>query len=281
MNIESVGLKGNHEWYEDALVVNPSLQRYGVIDGATSLHPYRGVNGETGAYLAAQLVKAELEANHSSEHDLVKAVLDANLMLREKMQQEHINISDAAALWSCALACVQITEHRVAYVQAGDCMIVAKYVNGTIRVLTHDQVAPIGQQSMALYKQIKEQGVLTHGQIVEEIKPLLASNRYKANTRNGYSVLNGQPELEHFVEHGVVSRNGLEALYIMSDGLFLPSNYYQYEQQQWQKCIELIDELSLSGYAHWLLEEEQDDSACEKHMRLKISDDKTAIKITF
>ena len=281
MLIETVGLKGNHEWYEDALVQNTSLSRFGVLDGATSLQPYRGRNGETGAYLAAQIVKRELEGIASANQSLVEAVLHANQILREEMEQESIDIEDAASLWSCALACIQISENNIEYVQAADCMIIAKYETGEIRLLTRDQVAPIGQQSLATYMQYKQQSSYSHSEIVELIKPTLRSNRFKANKKGGYSVVNGQPQLANFLEYGRINKNGLQAIYMMSDGLFLPASFASTPEQLWTKTIQLIDELTLTGYANWLLEEERADSNCEKYMRLKVSDDKTGIKLSF
>jgi len=281
MHIETVGLKGNHEWYEDALVQNTSISRFGVLDGATSLQPYRGENGETGAYLAAQIVKGELESVASANRTLVEAVLHGNQILREEMERESIDIEDAASLWSCALACIQISEYSVDYVQAADCMILAKYETGEIRLLTRDQVAPIGQQSLATYMQYRQQSSYSHAEIVELIKPTLRSNRFKANKVGGYSVVNGQPQLANFLEYGAINRNGLQAIYMMSDGLFLPSSLASTPEQLWTKTIQFIDELTLTGYANWLLEEERADSNCEKYVRLKVSDDKTGIKITF
>ena len=280
MQIEKTALQGNHEWYEDNVIVNETLHRYGVIDGATSLNGYRGENGETGAYLAAQIVREELEHDQLST-SLKEAVLRANTALKMKMENAHIDINDPTALWSCALACVEIKPYHIDYVQAGDCMIVAKYKNGQIRLLTHDHVATVGEQSLALYKQYKAQGKYTHEEIVSLIKPKLAQNRYKANKVGGYSVLNGQTELAHFLEYGTINKNGLDALYIMSDGMFLPEFYYGKENEKWTKTVELLDKLTLTGYAQWLQNEEQEDNQCDTHLRLKISDDKTAMKLTF
>lgn len=280
MNIEAVALKGNHEWYEDATVYNKDLQRYGVIDGATSLDPYRGKNGETGAYLAACIVKKELEAAPATNESIREAALRANQRLNTEMKLANVNIEEPSARWSCALACVQISPYHIEYVQAGDCMIVAKYKNGHIRVLTHDQVAAVGEHTLALYKQYKAKGIYSHAEIIDLLKPTLVENRKKANERHGYSVLNGQPSLANYLEYGAINKNGLEAVYIMSDGMFLPSCYVKPFEVQWIKTIALIDELSLSGYADWLLRQEQEDRNGDKHMRMKVSDDKTALKLT-
>lgn len=280
MNIEKVAFKGSNEWYEDETIVNEGLALYGVIDGATSLEPYRGRNGETGAYLAAQIVKQAFESESDKSIEIQDLAIKANAILSQSMHEAGIDTRNKAALWSCALACIKINEHTIDYVQAADCMIIARYTDGGIRLLTRDQVAVVGKLSMALYDSYIAEGK-THNEAVTLIKPQLAENRFRANQANGYTVLNGEAELATFLEHGTINRNGLEALYVMSDGMFLPSLYYKNEAEQWIKTIEYIDKLSLEGYVNWLIAEEQADRECIKYKRFKISDDKTAIKITF
>lgn len=279
MKIEKVAFKGSHEWYEDETIVNEALSLYGVIDGATSLEAYRGSKGETGAYLAAQIVKHVFESETDKNLSIQDLALKANKLLNQKMREAGIDTGNKAALWSCALACIQIHQHKIDYVQAADCMIIAKY-NDEVRVLTRDQVAIVGKQSMRLYDKFKAEGK-THTEAVALIKPKLAENRFRANQANGYTVLNGEPELTQFLEYGTINRNGLTALYMLSDGLFLPPLFFNKDEEQWVKTIEYIDKLSLEGYGKWLLEEEQADSDCVIHKRFKISDDKTAIKISF
>ena len=89
MHIEKISLPGSGEWNEDALVDNEQLHLFGVLDGATSLHPFRGPNNETGGYLASQVIKQYLEslkAEDLADLDIKQLVVQANIRCREKIE---------------------------------------------------------------------------------------------------------------------------------------------------------------------------------------------------
>lgn len=281
MKIETISIQGSSEWNEDALIEKSGAGVYGVLDGATSVTPFRGPQGETGGYLASQLVKKELEAIEVSWWETVHvkdAVLRANQSLRQEMIAHGIDPEDREALWTTEIALVKIEETRVQYAQTGDCMIFATYKDGTVRTVTYDQLDHIDLQTRIRWKACLEQGMTTRKQIREHVEPHIRKNKVLMNTINGYSAMNGQPELASFLEYGVINRINLTGLLLITDGLF-PHSEDIYGTLDGKVLMEEIESKGLQGYAESLIALEQNDPECQKYLRFKTSDDKTGIWI--
>ncbi|WCR28833.1 protein phosphatase 2C domain-containing protein [Paenibacillus thiaminolyticus] len=273
--MQSCHLQGSGIWNEDALVLNERSQVYGVVDGATSLGGYRDESGYTGGYIAAQLLAAHaMEA--ADGMPLEQMVMQANAALREKMRKAGINTADKAQLWSAAFALFRVREDWIEYVQAGDCMLFAKYADGSYRRLTHDQVAPFDRALLHKRQEALELGIRESAEILRYLLPFQRENRFRANARGGYAVLNGDPELERGMEAGRISRSGLTAIYAVTDGFFHGVDAEK-QEEVWTPMLEAIDRQGLEAYAKRLIEREEADSDCSANPRLKISDDKSGI----
>lgn len=270
--------KGTAELNEDAIILNDQQHIYGVVDGATSVTPYVNERGQTGGYLAAHLLASSFHHNLSPHLSLADMVMQVNRLLREQMIAAGIDTADKSQLWSAAFCVIRIRDTQIEYVQAGDCMLVAKYEDGTYRILTRDQVAPFDELSLKAIKEAKQRGLHSMEQIREYILPVIRRNRSLANTIHGYAVLNGDPELGDFLESGTVSRACLCQLYIMTDGLSFTVEEGSAEDV-WLKTVSAIDQMGLQQYADYIEALEQADAACEKFARFKVSDDKTGIVI--
>lgn len=284
MNIQTLTLKGTAEWNEDALVVNPELAMYGVLDGATSLHPFRGPGQETGGYLASRTIQQYLEslkADDMAGINLKEAVVQANVRLREKMTEAGIDLTDKTALWTSALALVRIHDHYIDYAQVGDCMIAAVYADGTIRTISRDQVAHIDNESRQIWEEGLRSGCGSREELWELVKPHIRSNKSRMNTLGGYSVLSGHSEVNDLIEYGRINRIQLQSLLVVTDGLFPLKQSGQPPADGIDELVKLISEMSLEGYAQWLIDLEQEDKECRKYPRFKVSDDKTAVWIRF
>lgn len=284
MRIEAISIQGSTEWNEDSLIRNDRLQLFGVLDGATSLRPYRGANNETGGYLASNLIKEyieSLDAEELSRIDLRQAVIQANHHLRESMLKSGVDVTDKTALWTSALALVRIRELVIDYAQVGDCMIIAEYRNGRIRALSHDQVSHIDEESKRLWEEGINNGIEKREELWELVKPNILRNKARMNTLHGYSVMSGEPELERFIEHGTISRSQLKSLLIVTDGLFVPKERGGGPIDPVIELMERVAKSSLEQYANWLIDLEMADPECRLYPRFKISDDKTGIWIRF
>lgn len=270
--METYSLKGDGEWNEDALVVNESAHIYGVVDGATSLSPYRNQEGFTGGYLAAQLAAAYFTA--LGEQPLELAAIEANERLREAMAAEGVDITDSSALWSAAYVIIKVHECSIEYIQSGDCMLLCRYRDGSVRALTHTQVAHIDQKTLNRMAELRAGGVADPAELRRLLIPMLQDNRRKANTLEGYGVMNGSPEFPLFLEKGTFNRANVESLYLISDGLFTGAG-------GWGSLTADIDQKGLQRCANDIYAAEQEDAMLQKYPRLKISDDKTGLVLRF
>lgn len=294
MRIETLTLQGTTEWNEDALVINEALGLYGVLDGATSLQPYRGPNGETGGYLASRTLKQyfeDLTVGDTASDSLLPYVVEANRRLRRQMAEAGIDTNRKEALWTSALAVIRVRDRYIDYAQVGDCMIIAQYEDGTIRVLSRDQVAHMDKISKNAREEGIRQGFTTREQLWDIVKPILLNNRTQMNTIEGYSVMSGEPEVADFIEYGRINRIRLKSLLLVTDGLFLPSDGGAEGEgappvggrhaDAYAELLSRIAESSLETYARELIQLESEDKECQRYPRFKVSDDKTAIWIQF
>lgn len=278
--IQFCSLQGVGEFNEDAWVINEQAHIYGVIDGATSISNPRRKDGKTGGYIAAQLLA---EAGNFADPDksLKQLVLDVNLALRQRMIAEGIDICHKEELWTAAFVLFKMGPTSVEYVQAGDCMLYAKYRGRELRSLSRDQVRPFDRITLLKRSEAISQGYTSSAEIMEYVKPYINANRRKTNTLEGYSVLNGELEFEHFLETGTVSRAGLTKLYAITDGLQYPIRDEQSleDEPNTHLMLDIIDRVGLRMYASSLIAIEQQDPNCEKYVRHKVSDDKTGVVI--
>ncbi|HET7578787.1 MAG TPA: protein phosphatase 2C domain-containing protein [Bacillales bacterium] len=279
MKIESFTRKGINPFNEDRLVANHSAAVFGVLDGCSSIEKFRGQNGETGGYLAANILGNELEKITASE-SMIDAVKSANLKIEQRMIEEKIDIGSKDKRWGTVFAVVKIFEHSVEYIQIGDCMAFAVYRSGEIRPLTISQVSHLEIRSLLKWKEAIERGYTSPQELSKYTAPIVRENRKKSNTYDGYGVLNGEPEALQLVEYGKINRTELKDIVLISDGLVWPEKD-PIQSVDWGKSVNSILEKGLESYAESILQIENEDPDCQTYIRLKKSDDKTGLVLTF
>ncbi|CAN7762342.1 PP2C family serine/threonine-protein phosphatase [Paenibacillus sp. LjRoot153] len=284
MKIQTISTQGNGMWNEDSLIVNDTIQLYGVIDGATSLEPYRGLDGETGGYLAAQLIAKTImnmsKDNVGQKLTLPTMLLQANYQLRNEMLKAGVDVNRKEQLWSACALLVRINDTYVEFAHAGDCMLIAMYEDGTIRLVTRDQLEVVDRPTRQLWAEGVASGLTSRDKLWQLVKPQIHVGRALMNTLNGYSVLNGEPELADHMEYGRISRAQLKSLFLFSDGLIDPQREHSLEQEL-KQIVFRVKSMGLENYIQWLIQVEESDPSCLKFPRVKKSDDKTAIYLEF
>ncbi|ETI70145.1 protein phosphatase 2C domain-containing protein [Neobacillus vireti] len=210
---------------EDAIVLNEKINVYGVFDGATPLTSFQDEQGMNGAYLAANIFKDYFTTRYPENLPLIEGVAVANRLLKAHMEKYKINQEKYVHLWSTCAAIIKFEKDgMVSFAQLGDCMIVAEYQNGMIKVLTRDTVKDIGYRARVWREELRKQGVhIPDEEYFQDRKRQLCFNRTLANKPFGYSVANGSEEVAHFIQHGQVRGSELKAILLLSDGLFHPN----------------------------------------------------------
>ncbi|CDQ20493.1 Protein phosphatase 2C [Halobacillus karajensis] len=230
---------------EDALVINEEAGVYGVLDGATPLVPFEDEEGHNGAYLAANIFKDQLESLNA-EDSLIYAVKQANQRLRKEMERYGVQTEKGEERWSTCVAVVKITLAHIEFVHLGDSMIIIGEKNGKCKVITKDTVKGISARA----KQKREGERLKGRKLPEEShfnKTIhkLRYNRQLANVDGGYTVANGMKEVMDYLDKGVLRTQGIQDLFIMTDGLFHPElsleeSYYKVKQQGLRAYIDQL-----------------------------------------
>jgi hypothetical protein len=214
---------------EDALIANAADGIYGVLDGVTPLASlydpaavFTDENGHNGAYLAANLFKACLE-EPGKGRELTDRIRDANRRLRGKMLDYGIDLEIRHELWATCIAAVQVLPDTIRFAQLGDCMALARYADGHIKVLTKDLVKGLSERAKAKRERDRKNGldVKDESYYANPIHSMIY-NRWLANTPDGYGVANGMEEAGDYMQSGLIDREGLTEILLISDGMFYP-----------------------------------------------------------
>ncbi|WP_177182745.1 protein phosphatase 2C domain-containing protein [Paenibacillus sp. OV219] len=279
MKPTTITQRGVGAWNEDALISNASARIYGVIDGATSIVPYTGLGGETGGYLASQLIARICGESADAELSLMELLAQANNALRQTMAEAGIQMERKEEVWSACSVLVRIAPKWIEFAQTGDCMLAVYYTDGTIRIVTNDQLAHVDDRTKAVWAAGIEAGLTTRAELWEHSKAQIAEGRAFANADGGYSVINGDPAFADYAEFGRFSRTNVQALLLFSDGLYIPKPLGESDKESAIGIASLVREMGLPRYIEWLTALEESDPDCTQFPRMKKSDDKTAIWI--
>ncbi|QHT63040.1 protein phosphatase 2C domain-containing protein [Paenibacillus lycopersici] len=279
MKVTVRSVQGVGTWNEDAAVCDGRRQVYGVIDGATSLVPYRGPGGETGGYLAAQEVAAVCSGDEWAGRPLQELLLRANARLRASMEAAGVSPHEPEALWSACAALVRIGPAWIEFAQLGDCMLAVYYADGTIRIATHDQLAHVDDRTKAAWAAAVAGGLSDTAELRARVRHQIVAGRALANRPGGYGVLNGDPACADYLEYGRISSSNVVALLLFSDGLYIPKPPGESDKDSAVEIASQVRGLGLDRYLEWLTELENTDPACTRYPRMKKSDDKTAVWI--
>lgn len=260
---------------EDACVVNDLASVYGVIDGVSAMGKSVLESNTTSGYIASRILAEALQAE-KLDPDLRETVMRANAELRERMDAAGVEIASKWKLWSAVFAIFRVHSRTIEFVQSGDCMLFARYRDGSVRVLTYNRVAEFDLATLNLKHRLMEENVLSPEEVGEKVRQQSMLNRGQANRPDGYSVMNGDPELAWAMEYGSISRSGIRRLYAVTDGMF---HFIENSSDplKWERFLDRLDELGIERYIEQLVEEENLDPDCRLYPRHKKSDDKSAV----
>jgi len=250
---------------EDAFVVNEAANLFGVFDGVTPLIPFSNEEGRNGACIASRTFRDFFDTMDPTL-SLKDAIATANRNLREAMLKHGVDMQDKAHLWATCAAVVRIEpDGAMSFAQLGDCMILVERKDGTFDVLTRDTVQGIHERAKRKRERDRSRGIqLPEESDFDSEEHRRIYNRTMANTPDGYSVANGTPEAEHYIDTGRVSLESVRSILLISDGMFLPG----------ESLPETFQQIRAKGLENYAIDLEE----TERRGDLA-SDDKTGIWI--
>jgi len=282
MRCSWVSIQGSKAQNEDALVCQPEQALYGVIDGATAVVPYVGSRGESSGFLAAHLIadsfmqNGRQRANGSLPLDAL--FRQANADLRAAMVTAKIDLARPEQLWGACAVLVRLGQDHIEVAQIGDAVLALLYNDSSITLATPNQLAAVSRITRGRCREAAERDFASLSERHAFIRQGLLTNRQLANRPGGYGVLNGQVEAEYFIVSRRIPLHNVKALLLMTDGLAFPGAESD-DELGVDEVVKHVQRMGLAAYVNWLLGVEQEDSACRRFPRVKVSDDKTAIEL--
>ena len=267
-SVETITEKGSADLNEDVILQDNNI--FGVFDGSTSLHLDDLPDGMTGGLIAAQIAA---ESFRLEAGDLVNRAEDANTKIGAAAGSQRLTEKEKHRRWSTSAAVVRLEESSFEFCQIGDSLIMVVRNDGSFRLLTPDTAHD--RETLSLWKNADVPAGIT---IQELLSEQIRTIRNKMNVF--YGVLNGEPEAVHFLRHGRESLDGVQAVLLFTDGLFLPKED-PHQLDNWSLFVDLYLSGGLPAIHEQVRSLELQDPTCRLYPRFKKHDDIAAIAITF
>ncbi len=268
MNVETILDQGSGLVNEDSLLEASPV--FGVFDGASGMEPYMSDDGKTGALIASSTA---VDVFSTREKPLTDLVIEANDLIRKKMEVAKIDQSRKTSLWATSGVAIRVGDAAFEWVQVGDCfgLIISK--TGSWSILSpndnHDLETLIMWQGYA-----KEER--------EDIRSLLHDQLVRVRNKSNidFGSLNGDSAVSNFLRHGTLSLSDAAHILLFSDGMLLPKEDPR-SPDDFEKLVQLYLQGGLKNVRDYVRNVEGNDPQCWKYPRLKQYDDIGAIALSF
>jgi hypothetical protein len=261
--------RGSGSVTEDQILVAENI--FGVFDGATSLKKYADESGNTGGLLASSIARATFEKNDNS---LLALATEANEKIHLAMQENGIDTTDKANLWTTTIAAIRISENAIEWLTLADSIIMVFDTKCEHRLLAPFRHHDVGV--LKLWRDLAQRKLNKIGD-QQEMKDVLLQNRCQANI--SYGALNGEPGFLNFVETGTSPLANIVHVVLATDGLFIPTE--QPDDKGWDQFAALYLDGGLQRIRNFVRDRETSDVECWKYPRFKVHDDIGAIAVSF
>ena len=270
MKIDFVTDKGIGKMNEDAYIIANNF--FAVFDGNTNLQGFQDKKGQTGGYLAAQIVKNIFNENKEKDFDAITDLV--NQSLNRLMAKEKINVNKKGDRIGATAAVIRIKNNTAEYLQIGDCSIVFVAKNGEFKIITNEN--NWDKPTLLLWKKISKTKTIEHFSKNKEILSLMIKIRDLANV--SYSVLNGEEDVKRLVVKGGISLRGIKHIFLFTDGFSLPRENPG-EGENIEKLIKMSLSKNIELVTNHIRNLEKSDPYGMKYPRIKSHDDLTVVKI--
>ena len=268
---------------EDALVIAHTL--FAVIDGATDRSGTRIEQKTSGAFLAdylhRHLTHIAQEAIYA-ETEAVMLLCGLNRAFGEKLAEDHPNIAALGFYEGPAAAACLIKLHSdnsYSYAIASDCALVEIGHHGEVFVAPEvEKPYHIEKNRLDLALRLMKEQNISFEKALQTPEYQEAYRNFRKLLNHEWSVVNGDPSLENIVLHGRRPLEGVAALVLMTDGMFLPGSP---EKKGAEMAARQMLEHGISAYANGLKTVYDADQTREKFRRFKHMDDATALLLQF
>jgi serine/threonine protein phosphatase PrpC len=266
-----------------ALARDGDVMFVAVFDGTTSLKPIAALDNQSGARFASHFLKNNLAAArpNTSAEDVMQ---ELNNKLLKASTELGGTLTDTHTLPASVATIVRFNKGDgfFSFAHVGDSFGIAYYEDGHSHVFTDDKNAVFDNSMFSLIAKVAgEQGITPRkAREDERVKSALIDMFIGRNNNpngRGSGLVNGDPNLEKYIQTGSLTLQGVTAILLGSDGL-LPPGWSLEDEEDRQKMRTAIDDggfRKLFSIKHAVEDSDPD----WQHVRFKHSDDATGLFI--
>jgi serine/threonine protein phosphatase PrpC len=278
---------GNGKPNEDAFVVvnAEKLLWIGVFDGTTSLRTLDKLQGMTGARFASNFLKDHFINNEIGLTETPKKVLlGLNTQLLEEAKKLGGKLEDTHSLPAAMVTLVKIDMDKLSldFANVGDTWITIYDQNGGSELVTKDTNKKFDDEMFELIQNKAASKGLTNRKARQEktIKQALYEMYLRRNNNpngKGSGLVNGDPNVEMYIQEGKVDLSDKKAVLVGTDGLEILGKLLSdisYRSYLWENYSD-------GGFKKLinLKKESEDNDPDWKFPRYKHSDDATGVMV--
>ncbi|MEI7750228.1 MAG: protein phosphatase 2C domain-containing protein [Candidatus Moraniibacteriota bacterium] len=268
MDIQTVYDKGIKPVNEDSFLVADPI--FGVFDGVSVMEPGAPrEDGLTGAAIASRIAR---DVFASGDGTLIELALRANDAIRKAMEENGVDWKRKTAQWATTATVIRIGNGSFDWLHIGDSVVLVVMNDGSCRILGSGH----GQDREVLieWKKLADQGI-------ENIRAAMSDTMSTArNSEANYGDLDGDPDIERYLEHGTESLEKVRHIFLFTDGLVIPKEDPASDDDL-RLFVDTFEKRTLEGLRDHVRTLEDADPKCWKYPRFKQHDDIAAIAISF
>jgi serine/threonine protein phosphatase PrpC len=273
---------------EDAFSIE-KIENYlwvGVFDGITSLRPLAKLEPITGARFASHFLKnnfLRVAKEVISPKDLLIR-LNQELLIEAKKLGGILEDTHSLPATMATIVRIDLAAERIQIAHVGDSYVIVYKSDGEGMVVTDDRNKKFDEGMLELIKQIAKEEGMTNRQArqTEMVKRALYEMFIARNNRrdgSGSGLINGDPEMERYIQTVNLSTEGVKALLVGTDGLEFQGKPFDKKDNLKMLFGQYLE--GGFGRLYELKKRSEDNDPEWKFVRYKHSDDATGVMVEF
>jgi len=253
-----------------------------VFDGTTSLKPIQALKDQTGARFASHFLKNTFSKTKStaSPNELLSKLNKELLQTTNKFESASIEDTHTLPSSTGTIIKIDVLKNTFSFAHVGDSYGIAYYADGSSIVFTDDKNSKFDEKMFSLIAQIaKEKGISPRKarddkQVKEALITMFIERNNNPNGR-GCGVINGDPQVEQYIQTQTFSLQDVKAILIATDGI-TPPGWSEKKEEDRKK---LLSEIMNGGLKKLFKTKKQSEDADPdwNYIRYKHSDDATGV----
>lgn len=281
---DGISEKPNEDCFS-VIKINNSLIT-AVFDGCSSQKPIAFLKDQTGARFASHFLKKTLEETDESElpNKLIRFLNNQLLSRTAVLKGTTLNDVHTLPASTATIVQVDLKEKKLRISHVGDTFCILKFTDNHTEFVTIDRNRQYDNEIFNLIKKIASEKSITPKEARKEelVKKAILDmfqDSYNKLNGTGQGVLNGDPNVEKYIQDISFPLTSIKSILIGSDGL-IPPDWDEQNEKDREKIFKVIKTEGLKKLIRIKQDIENSDSDWQL-VRYKHSDDATGVYITF